>query len=229
MPIVPPQSVHVSVLERYIPPSSAQEYNDLFSPSRPSFLVDRLSELSPDGGSLLFIYPTRRGGSAFKSQYLGPILDPLLRQLVVVNELSADVGRYLGKLSSVSHMDDFDTLKNNLSSLCGALSSSSSQFSIVDARKGSAYLDRNLWTEWYIHQEKARMKEVLSLYWQNGRRLPTNKATSNIANPYILGADKEVTSAMLLGEILDGIRRRPYESEPRDGVELGVFVIRRSH
>ncbi|KAF7169323.1 hypothetical protein CNMCM5623_002097 [Aspergillus felis] len=229
MPIVPPQSVHISVLERYIPPSSAQEYNDLFSPSRPSFLVDRLSELSPDGGSLLFIYPTRRGGSAFKSQYLGPILDPLLRQLVVVNELSADIGRYLGKLSSVSQMEDFDTLKHNLSSLCRALSSSSSQFSIVDARKGSAYLDRNLWTEWYIHQEKARMKEVLSLYSQNGRRLPTHKATSNIANPYILAADKEVTSAMLLGEIIDGIRRRPYESEPRDGIELGVFVIRRSH
>ncbi|KAH2169351.1 hypothetical protein LV164_004312 [Aspergillus fumigatus] len=229
MPIVPPQSVHISVLERYIPPSSAQEYNDLFSPSRPSFLVDRLSELSPDGGSLLFIYPTRRGGSAFKSQYLGPILDPLLRQLVVVNELSADIGRYLGKLSSVSHMEDFDTLKNNLSMLCRALSSSSSQFSIVDARKGSAYLDRDLWTEWYIHQEKARMKEVLSLYCQNGRRFSTHKATSSsIANTYILAADKEVTSAMLLSEIIDGIRRRPYESEPRDGIELGVFVIRRS-
>jgi hypothetical protein len=126
-------------------------------------------------------------------------------------------------------MEDFDTLKDNLSSLCRALSSSSSQFSIVDARKGSAYLDRNLWTEWYIHQEKARMKEVLSLYCQNGRRLPTHKTTSNIANPYILAADKEVTSAMLLGEIIDGIRRRPYESEPRDGIELGVFVIRRSH
>ncbi|EAW09873.1 uncharacterized protein ACLA_040890 [Aspergillus clavatus NRRL 1] len=232
MPIVPPHSVHISVLERYIPPSSPQEYRDLFSPHRPSFLVDRLSELSPDGGSLLFIYPTRRGGSAFKSQYLGPILDPLLRQLVVVNELSTDIGRYLGKLSSVSHMEDFDTMRHNLSELCRALSSSSSsEFTIVDARKGSAHLDRNLWAEWYIHQEKARMKEVLSLYWQNGRRLPVSKAASNIAHPYILAPDKEVTSAMLLGEILDGIRRRPYgeESEPHDGVELGVFVIRRSH
>lgn len=126
-------------------------------------------------------------------------------------------------------MEDFDTLKNNLSMLCRALSSSSSQFSIVDARKGSAYLDRDLWTEWYIHQEKARMKEVLSLYCQNGRRFSTHKATSSsIANTYILAADKEVTSAMLLSEIIDGIRRRPYESEPRDGIELGVFVIRRS-
>lgn len=202
----------------------------MFSRYRPSFLVDRLSELSPDGGSLLFVYPTRRGASTFKSQYLGPILDPLLRQLVVVNELSTDIGRYLGKLSSVSHMEDFDTMRQNLSQLCCDLSSPSSQFSIVDARKGSAHLDRDLWTEWYIHQEKSRMKEVLSVYWQNGRRLPATKAVSNMSTNYIL-EDKEVTSAMLLGEILDGIRRRPYgeDSEPRDGVELGVFVIRRTH
>ncbi|KAL5364330.1 hypothetical protein BJX96DRAFT_168182 [Aspergillus floccosus] len=230
MPIVPPFSVHISVLERYLPPSSAQEYKDLFSPSRPSFLVDRLCELSPDGGSLLFVYPTRRGASTFKSQYLGPILDPLLRQLVVVNELSADIGRYLGKLSSVAHMEDFDTMRDNLMHLCDSLSSSSSRFSVVDARKGNVHLDRQVWTEWYIHQEKSRMKEVLSLYWQNGRRLPANKRMSTVSSTYLL-EDKEVTSAMLLGEILDGIRRRPYgeEMEPRDGVELGVFVIRRSH
>ncbi|GAT23666.1 similar to An02g09030 [Aspergillus luchuensis] len=137
MPIVPPHTVHVSVLERYLPPSSPQEYKDMFSRYRPSFLVDRLS---------------------------------------------------------------------------------------------SAHLDRDLWTEWYIHQEKSRMKEVLSVYWQNGRRLPATKAVSNMSTNYIL-EDKEVTSAMLLREILDGIRRRPYgeDSEPRDGVELGVFVIRRTH
>ncbi|KAL4870911.1 hypothetical protein BDV12DRAFT_194828 [Aspergillus spectabilis] len=229
MPIVPPFSTHISVLERYLPPSSSQEYKDLFSPHRPSFLVDRLSELSPDGGSLLFIYPTRRGASTFKSQYLGPILDPLLRQLVVVNELSAEIGRYLGKVSAVSHMEDFDTMRENLDHLCDALSSSSSRFNIVDARKGTVRLDRNLWSEWYIHQDKARMKEVISLYWQNSRRLPAAKSVPITSNYHRL-EDKEVTSAMLLSEILDGIRKRPYgEAEPRDGVELGIFVIRRSH
>lgn len=177
---------------------------------------------------MLFIYPTKRGGSTFKSQYLGPILDPLLRQLVVVNEMSADIGRYLGKLSSASHLEDFDTMKENLSQLCEALSSSSSRFSIVDARKGNVHPDRSTWTEWYIHQERARMKEVLSVYWQNGRRLPASKM-SNMSSNYLL-ENKEVTSAMLLGEILDGIRRRPYGEEgPPDGIELGVFVIRRSH
>lgn len=224
MPVVPPHSVHISVLERYIPPPSSQEYKDLFLPHRPSFLVDRLFELSPNGGSLLFVYPTKKGACTFKSQYLGPILDPLLRQLVVVNELSADVGRYLGKLSSVSQMDDFDTMKSSIAQLCRSLSSPASQFSLVDSGKGSAHFDRSLWTEWYIHQERTRMKEVLSMYWQNGRR---GSPKSYGPNQFL--ADKEVTSAMLLGDILEGIRKRPYDSEPLDGVELGVFVIRRSH
>ncbi|KAL4775417.1 hypothetical protein BDW60DRAFT_180182 [Aspergillus nidulans var. acristatus] len=231
MPIVPPFSVHISVLERYLPPSSSQEYRDLFSHTRPSFLVDRLSELSPEGGSMLFIYPTRRGASTFKSQYLGPILDPLLRQLVVVNELSAEISRYLGKVSAVAHMDDFDTMRENLDQLCDSLSSSSSRFKIVDARKGSVRLDRKLWSEWYIHQDKARMKEVISLYYQNSRRLPAAKPTSLNTSGYHRLETKEVTSAMLLSEILEGIRKRPYgeEMEPRDGIELGIFVIRRSH
>lgn len=230
MPVVPPHSVHISVLERYLPPPSAQEYRDLFCPTRPSFLVDRLCELSPDGGSLLFTYPTKKGASTFKSQYLGPILDPLLRQLVVVNGLSADVGRFLGKLSTVSQMDDFSTMKANIAALCESLSSPSSKFEIADAGKASTHLDRNLWVEWFIHQEKARMKEVLSLYWQNGRRAPASKAMSS-GGPGAMMGDKEVSSAMLLSEIFDGIRKRPYgeDSEPRDGVELGVFVIRRTH
>ncbi|KAJ5386534.1 hypothetical protein N7509_009075 [Penicillium cosmopolitanum] len=213
MPIVPPHS----------------EYRDLFCPTRPSFLVDRLSELSPNGGSLLFIYPTKKGASTFKSQYLGPILDPLLRQFVVVNGLSADVGRYLGKLSTVSQMDDFATMKANIATLCESLSSSSSQFQVADAGRANADLDRNLWVEWFIHQEKARMKEVLSLYWQNGRRPAATKAMSNGGSGHM--SDKDISSSMLLGEIFEGIRKRPYgeDSEPHEGVELGVFVIRRTN
>lgn len=146
----------------------------------------------------------------------------------MVNELSAEIGRYLGKVSAVAHMDDFDTMRENLDHLCDSMSSSSSRFNIVDARKGSVRLDRKLWSEWYIHQDKTRMKEVISLYWQNSRRLPGSKPTLNTPG-YHRMENKEVTSAMLLSEIIDGIRRRPYEMEPRDGIELGIFVIRRSH
>jgi hypothetical protein len=183
-----------------------------------------MSELSPNGGSLLFVYPTKKGASTFKSQYLGPILDPLLRQLVVVNELSADVGRYLGKLNAVSQMDDFATMKANIAALCESLSSPSSKFHIADAGRGSTHLDRNIWAEWFIHQEKARMKDILNLYWQNGRRHKSMSSGSGMMG------SKEVTSSGLLSEIFDGIRKRRYcDNEPRDGVELGVFVITRSN
>ncbi|KAJ5240061.1 hypothetical protein N7468_004680 [Penicillium chermesinum] len=225
MPIVPPHSVHISVLERYLPPASAQEYRDVFCPTRPSFLVDRMCELSPSGGTLLFIYPTKKGASTFKSQYLGPILDPLLRQLVVVNGLSADVGRYLGKLTTVSQMDDFATMKANIVTLCEALSSPSSRFHVADSGRSNAQLDRSLWAEWFIHQEKARMKEALREYWQNNRRPPVKNSGG------LMSDNKEVTSAMLLSEIFDGIRKRRYgeDSEPLEGVELGVFIIQRTN
>jgi hypothetical protein len=227
-PVVPPYSVHISVLERYLPPSSTEEYRDLFRHDRPSALIDRLIELSPNGGSLLLIYPTRRGATTFKTQYLGPILDPLLRQLVVVNGLSADVGRSLGRLAAVNDMDDFETMRANLVQMCQMISNASSRYTVVEARRGAAFLDRSLWAEWFVQQERSRMKAILSRYWQNGRHLPAHSPLTS-SNRGL--AEKEVTSAMLLSEILDGIKKRPYADDiaPQEGVELGVFVIRRSH
>jgi hypothetical protein len=68
------------------------------------------------------------------------------------------------------------------------------------------------------------------LYCQNGRRPPVNKVLTTGGSAGLM-PDKEVTSSMLLGEIFDGIRKRRYaeDNEPREGVELGVFVIRRTH
>lgn len=222
-PIVPPYSIHISVLERYIPPSTQHEYRDMFSYGRPSVLTDRLLELSPLGGCLLFIYPTRVGATTFKSQYLGPILDPLLRQLVVVNGFSADVSRDLGRLEAVNYMDDFETMKMNVEGLCRRLSNQAAKFTVVEAGKGRAPLDRNLWTEWYIQQERPRMKSLLSRSWQtsSGRHTPT------LNSPETSGG--QLSSAMILSEIIEGIKRRQYETFPKGDIELGVFVIRRSH
>lgn len=221
-PIVPPHSIHVSVLERYIPPSTQHEHRDLFSPGRPSVLTDRLHELSPFGGCLLFIYPTKTGAMTFKSQYLGPILDPLLRHLVV-NGFSADVSRDLGRLVAVNSMDDFETMKANVESLCHRLSNQTSRFTVVDASKGLVPLDRNLWTEWFIQQERPRMKFLLSRNWQTpgGRHPPT------LNSPETSGG--QLSSSVLLSQIIEGIKRRQYEISPKGNIELGVFVIRRSH
>lgn len=61
-PVVPPGSINVSIVERYIPPTNTNEYAEMFAFKGRSLLHDRLVELSPDNGTLLFIYPTRQGG-----------------------------------------------------------------------------------------------------------------------------------------------------------------------
>ncbi|TQB70180.1 hypothetical protein MPDQ_000783 [Monascus purpureus] len=223
-PIVPPQSVQTAVLERYIPPSSLDEHRDFFTAGRPSHLIDRLFELSPDGGSLLLVYPTRNGVSTFQDQYLAPVIDPLIRQLVVVNGMSADLGQLLGSYSFAMGMDDMYGLQVNLQELCHALSTPESRFTLAAAESGNISLDRNLWGEWYIHQEKKRFKDVLSLNPNDGRRSPAGNTRR------MFGTEPGMTSSMILTSILEGLRKRPYSTNyrPPGPIEVGVFVIRRS-
>ncbi|KMU71857.1 hypothetical protein CISG_00167 [Coccidioides immitis RMSCC 3703] len=203
-PVVPPFSVHIAVIER---------------------------------GSLMFIYPTRRGAETFRDKYLSPILDPLLRQMAVVNGLSADVGNALGRIASIEYMDDFAGMKARLLALCDSLSSrnqSSSglasrrtNFTLAYAGQTTVQVDRKLWTEWYIQQEAPRAKDILNRFWRKGHRMP-DRALMNAAQRH--PTSQEITGASLLREILDGIRHRAYPDgcEPDCGLELGVFVIRRS-
>jgi hypothetical protein len=226
-PLVPPSSVHVACIERYIPPSSVQEANDLLSASGPSVLLDRLIELSPNGGNLIFLLPTKTGALTFKNEYLGPILDPLLRHVITVNSLSTDVASSLGKMSAVDAMLDFEDLKRKLNTICRRLnrqaaspsspspnSANSGEYTLVHASTGVMPLARLLWSEWWVVQEQQRIKDVLSLYWRAAHRLPVDKA---------------VTSSSLWRDILEGVKKRAYEreEEPKCGVEMGVFVIRR--
>ncbi|KMP07689.1 hypothetical protein CIHG_00559 [Coccidioides immitis H538.4] len=236
-PVVPPFSVHIAVIERYLPPSSIQEYQSLLLNKGPSVLLDRLLELSTNRGSLMFIYPTRRGAETFRDKYLSPILDPLLRQMAVVNGLSADVGNALGRIASIEYMDDFAGMKARLLALCDSLSSrnqSSSglasrrtNFTLAYAGQTTVQVDRKLWTEWYIQQEAPRAKDILNRFWRKGHRMP-DRALMNAAQRH--PTSQEITGASLLREILDGIRHRAYPDgcEPDCGLELGVFVIRRS-
>jgi len=205
-----------------MPPSSVHEVNDLLSGSGPSVLLDRLIELSPRGGNLIFLFPTKNGAVTFKKEYLGPILDPLLRHLITVHDLSTDIGSSLSNMASVDAMVEFETLKRKISTLCRRLnrptpssttsSSSSGEYSLVHASTGVIPLGRALWSEWWVMQESQRVKDVLHLYWRAALRLPT---------------DKGITASTLWREIMEGIKKRPYEEEPVNGIEMGVFVVRK--
>ncbi|KAB2578794.1 Deacetylase complex subunit [Lasiodiplodia theobromae] len=224
-PVVPPGSVDVSIVERYIPPTSPSEFAGLYSTSGSrSLLLDRLAEISIDHGHLLFIYPTRTGGRAFMNSYLGPVLDPILRSMHVVHDLSADLGSSLGHMAAVEHLHEFEDMYRRLGTFLHHLNNgrtsdrfklAGSHFSIVYAKKQEARLSREVWaSDWWIKQEKPRVRDAVSKYFRLAHKLPP---------------EDRVMPTALIQELLDGVAAKPYEfGEPKKGVEVGVFVIRRS-
>lgn len=223
-PVVPPSSVDVSIVERYIPPTNKNEFAEMFSTRGPSLLVDRLVELSPDNGTLIFIYPTKRGAQTFMSDYLGPILDPILRSMVVVNGFSSDMGQQLGGMSAIESLPDHDTMKRKILQLCKSLSKSSpsmerfqkipTKFELVLSHTKEVHLERKIWAEsWWAKQEKPRIRETISRYFRMANR-----------------AQEDQTPVSLVHEVLDGVAQRPYQDgrEERGGIEINVFVVSRS-
>lgn len=185
-----------------------------------------MCELSPDGSALLLIYPTKHGVRTFQERYIAPVLDPLIRQLVVVNGMSADLGQFLGRHSFAMDMEDLNGLQERINELCETLSDSTSRFELVDAETANVFLDRNLWGEWYVQQERKRFKDVLHLnpYHSEGSRSPDS---GNVHRMF--GTQPGMSSSMMLTTILDGLRKRAYCAtyRPPAPVELGIFVIRR--
>ncbi|KAK5149386.1 hypothetical protein LTR04_007126 [Oleoguttula sp. CCFEE 6159] len=225
-PVVPPSTVNVSVVERYIPPTSANEFAEMFTTTGSSLLVDRLVELSPNHGTFIFIYPTRTGGRTFMNEYLGPILDPLLRSMVVVNGLSADLSSTLGRMAAVDSLPEFETMQRKINMLCRQLSRGSSSlerfhgrsatFSLVYSSKEEVVVDRKVWaSDWWIKQEKPRIRTTVAKFFRMAQKLP---------------ADSNIMPTDLIQEIINGVASKPYaeSATPRNGIEVGVFVIKRS-
>ena len=219
-PVVPPGSINVSVVERYIPPTNTNEFSEMFSFRGRSLLYDRLIELSSDDGILLFIYPTRTGARTFMQQYLGPILDPLLRTVTVVHDLHSELGRSLGQMSAVNYLDEYDHLEAQVQRFCDALVLRQGNvdkrvnYEIIHAAKEEMVLERSAWADdMWVKQEKPRVREVISKYFRKSKKLPTG----------------ELTGANLIQEVLDGVSKREYENgNPKKGVEVGVFIIKKT-
>ena len=221
-PIVAPSSINVSLLERFIPPSSAEEYLNLLTTDGPSVLVNRLIELSPRSGSLVFIYPTGIGAETFATTYLGPLLHPLLRTMVSIHNLSMDFGAGVGKIAAVDQMLPYENMNRKLQILLRRLGRGTStaqrtapKFTLMESSKQVVQLDRSVWTEWWIQQETGRIRMVVDRY---------------LARSVMLPVSKDVTAATLVQEVLDGVRTRKYAEHDaqREGVEVGVFVIKRT-
>jgi hypothetical protein len=215
--IAAPFSVDLSTLERYIPPTTTEEVRDFFSISRKSHLVDRLTELSKSNGTLLLVYPTRTGGRTFKKWYKDPVVDPLLRQFMMLHNLTMHACVALSRMVAIDSLMDFDDMQSTIETLCQTLGEQApamhrSRFRIMHAEQAEVILNRQTWIDLFLAQEGARMKQDLIDYQKSGLRMP---AQGFKASPTALAREVE-----------DGIRNSR-EAAGGVGIEVGVFVIRR--
>lgn len=124
-PAVSPGSADITMLERYIPPTSAREFDELFFEHGHSLLSDRLLELGQNG-VLIFIYPTQKGGKTFTREYLGPIIDPLLRKLMISENLHGSLLDELGSMPAVKDLLSFEDMQARVQAFCSGLTASTS-------------------------------------------------------------------------------------------------------
>ncbi|EMD00669.1 hypothetical protein BAUCODRAFT_60933 [Baudoinia panamericana UAMH 10762] len=229
-PVVPPSSIDVSVVERYIPPSTLFEFTDMFNTQGPSILVDRLVELSPHSGSLLFVYPTRTGARTFLDQYLSPIIDPLLRSICVLHGLSSDLSRQLGSMPAVDRLLEHTDVERQVRRLCDTLTQRSTsmqrfhgrraKFELQYSAKKEVPVSRETWArDWWTKQEKSRVREVVTQYAQQAQTRSSNEHVERPATP-----------TELIQRLLDGVTKNPYKpgQTPTKGIEVSILVIKRS-
>jgi hypothetical protein len=222
-PVVPPGSINISVVERYIPPTNTNEYGEMFALRGRSLLYDRLSELSIDNGVLFFIYPTRTGAKTFMQKYLGPIIEPLLRSVTVVHDLHSELGRSIGQMAAVNYLDEYEKLEEHVRSFCAKVtehthsqkshSDEKYAYEIVHASREEYTPNRIAWADdWWIKQEKPRIRDAITKYFRKSKKLPTG----------------ELTGPHLLQELIEGVSTREYDDgPPTEGLEVGVFIIQK--
>ena len=213
---------NLTILERFIPPTSSEETKDFFNAdSCRSYLADRLPELSLDAGSLLLLYPTRTGAETFTRQYVGPILDPLLRELTILKGMNTNAAERLGRMKAISSMYEFGDMKKKTTDLCASLNArvaiqkSRTKFAVVHSDTARIVLDRATWMTWFVEQEQQRMKQDLVEYHRDGGKLPDREVNKS-----------ELTAGMLAREIADSFRKSNIPAGDA-AIEVGVFVIRR--
>lgn len=225
--VVPPSSVHLTIVERYIPPASSHEFATIFDRERPSILIDRLMELSPHMGTLVFIYPTRKGAKIFMDEYLGPLLDPTVRSIFTVNDLLPELGKVTSSILSINGLLEHHEMQHEIEFLCSALNARSQsksdrddqrgQFELTYASKREVRPPRTVWaSEWWTKQERPW---VASMMAGLSRRRALDPKCPQV--PFI--------PAELTHQLFDGVCKRPYGvgEKPLQGIEVSVFVITR--
>ncbi|KAF1811949.1 hypothetical protein P152DRAFT_38819 [Eremomyces bilateralis CBS 781.70] len=235
-PIVQPGTVNVALIERYIPPSSRAEYQDMFDPDGRSIICDRLAELSNDSGVLVLIYPTRDGATTFMNRYLKPLLDPLLRSLTVLNSFTADLAESIGDMDCGERMLCYQDSRFWMSGMCAALSKEGdSTYEMAYTGFTEVCPDRSLWAgRWWAGQEKPRIREMVQKYFREHHLRSESSGTVALSSSVAATSSRTPntrTSAEIVEKIINGVVNNPYgdeKGEPLDSIEVGIFVIIKS-
>lgn len=175
-PAIAPNSIDISIVERYIPPTSTAEFEELFSASGRSFLNDRLIELTPAHGTLLFIYPTKAGGETFRKDYLDPVLAPTLRSMMISHDIPQDLAEAVGTMDAIANLPTFDDTTSHLRTLLNTLSNGGgstpnrfrlhgASYELMYASAQEVHLDRAVWAkDWWTKQEKMRIQRAFETH-----------------------------------------------------------------
>jgi hypothetical protein len=238
------------VTERYIPPTSSFEFVNLFNPSGGgSLLSDRLVELSEDSGLLIFIYPTKAGGTTFVHDYLGTILDPTLRRMMIVRELGPDLCQQIGTMQAVEDMASYEELCTRFTDFCELISSSTSSpsvsskfqtsdtqtiYSVVHASRRIVTLPPEVWADWWCKQEKTRIRKAFADYIsQNPSRARSVSGAASMAPAARARLREEPSSdgvsMTYIIEVMEGVERAAREKAGTltKGIEVALFAVRK--
>ena len=156
-------------------------------------------------------------------KYLGPVIEPLLRSVTVVHDLHSELGRSIGQMTAVNYLDEYKQLEENVRHFCAKItehmnnqksnSPEKSSYEVIHASKEEIAPNRSAWADdWWIKQEKPRIRDAITRYFRKSKKLPTG----------------ELTGPHLLQELLEGVSTREYDDgPPTQGLEIGVFMVQR--
>ena len=133
-------------------------------------------------------------------------------------------------MPAVNLLPDHAELERKTIALCAHLTQRSAtmsrfhghraNFSVVHSSTKEVPLSRQAWAkDWWTKQEKTRVAEVVVRNAQ--------EAQTKSSNRYV---DRPPSATELWQKLLKDVENRPYDvgTEPKRGVEVAVFVIKRS-
>lgn len=126
-------------------------------------------------------------------------------------------------MTAVNYLDEYDKLEEHVRSFCTKVadhtnnqksnSDEKCSYNVIHASREEFAPNREAWADdWWIKQEKPRIRDAITKYFRKSKKLPTG----------------ELTGPHLLQELIEGVSTREYDDgAPTEGLEVGVFIVQK--